>query len=644
MAATGSVRTATVGTVGRSFLLIAAVALLAIQAIQSYLSLSDERSELSAAAETIAESASVATATPLWLLSGETLREVMRSYVSFAPVDRVVLYEMDRPWLAYDREAGLLGNPDSSAGRIELLELDTISDESAFATVTKPVIFDGERIGRVSVTINEAPIVAARRESLLRTGLIIVAEVIIVFVLMRLRGNQIFAAALNRENEQLQAEVSRRVTVEQTLRTMAFYDSLTGLPRPVALGEEVTLPVASQEAGVPERFILLMSIENLQELSAVLDADVVSEIVRVFATRLKAALPEEDEPVALRGSAFRFYVVTVAVDRDEIVALAEQILHSFREPLTIQNRQVRMRVRVGIAPFGPEDGFDEARRRSEISLRSLRERSSTRRIGFFDDTAQQRADRRVEVESAMSRGDFLEQLRIYFQPIVDMDTREPVGYEALVRWQHPEMGMVSPADFIPLAEENGIILDLGWFVLQKSLEMAARLGDQTPAGGTVPFVSVNVSPVQLMEADLPRHFADRLAEAGIPRERIKIEITETVLEETQDTFWRVADSFRELGLAIAIDDFGSGSSAFRRIHDFAFDTLKIDQHFVRNADFGSRSQTLFESITRLATTLSMMPIAEGIETEEHVRFVRDAGCGYGQGYLFGKPAPMEEYV
>lgn len=314
MAATGSTRSATVGTVGRSFLFIAAVALLGIQAIQSFVSLSEERAELSATAETIAESASVATATPLWLLSGETLREVMRSYVSFSAVDRIVLYEMDRPWLAYDRDAGLLGNPDSSAGSIERLELDTAADESTFATVAKPVIFDGERIGRVSVAINETPVIQARRESLVRTGLIIVAEVIIVFVLMRLRGNQIFTAALNRENEQLQAEVSRRVSVEQTLRRMAFYDSLTGLPRPVALGEEVTLPQASREAGIPERYIMLIAIENLQELSAVLDADVVSEIVQIFATRLRAALPDEEEAVALRGNAFRFYVVTVAVD------------------------------------------------------------------------------------------------------------------------------------------------------------------------------------------------------------------------------------------------------------------------------------------------------------------------------------------
>lgn len=620
----------------RLYLILAALVLFGLHIGQSYLQLKRAREGLRDLGNTLAESSAVAAASPLWLLSERTVEEILRSVAVHEAVHGVLLYEHGSPALLLYENGRLRGSLGTEAERIDASDLE---QANTFNVFYEEVVFDQAVIGGVEVYLKDGLLSRRRQDALLRSSLFLLSEIIIIALFMRMRVRQMETVALNRERDLLQGEVRRRENVESKLRRFAFYDELTGLPRPRALGEEVAIPAPATD-GSGTRYLLLVSLENLPELSSVFDSHRVDELIRVFADRLRAALDGHDA-VALRGRGFRFYVAYTVGSDDTEAGLAERIASLFREPVSVANRDVRLRVRVGIARYGENDGFEETRKRSEIALRSLRARGGTERIGRFDETDQAEADRRVLLESAMSSPSFLTELSVVFQPIVDIGSRRPVGYEALVRWDHPVYGTVSPGEFIPLAEENGLILDVGWHVLHESILFAAKLREHHP--GEKRFVSVNVSPVQLFEADLPDRFLREIDAAGLAVSSVKIEITETTIEEGQETFWRAAEAFRKLGLPIAIDDFGSGASAFRRLYDFSFDTLKIDQYFIREM---RREQSLpvVRAISQLTEAIGMAAIAEGIETEAQAAFAREGGCSLGQGFLFGRPAPAEAYL
>lgn len=619
----------------RLYAIVAATVLFGLHVGQSYLAIDRARESLENLGNTLAESSAVAAASPLWLLSGRTLKEILRSVALHDAVYTVLLYDQGKPIILVDRDGDVTGGLRDGAAIVEPESLERVN---TFGVFGREIVLDGNTIGGVEIYLEDGLISARRRAALFASVLFLLSELIIIALVIRIRMRQMETEALNRERNLLEAEIIRRRSVEEKLRVVAFYDELTGLARPRALGEEALLPAVPSTAD-GGRYLLLISLENLPELSSVFDSARVDELIATFADRLRSAL-EGENAIALRGRGFRFYVAyTVPRERNE-EALADRILSLFRESVSIGNRDVRLRVRVGITLYGDSDSFEDTRKRSETALRSLRARGGTARIGRFDATDQARADRRVLLESSMSSSTFLDELDVLFQPIVDIGSREPVGYEALVRWNHPLHGTVSPGEFIPLAEENGLILDLGWRVLRESISFAVGLRERAPERGC--FVSVNVSPVQLFEADLPNRFLRAIDDAGLPISSIKVEITETTIEEGQETFWKAAEAFRKLGLPIAIDDFGSGASAFRRLYDFSFDTLKIDQYFIREMR-REQSFPVVRAISELTEAIGMSAIAEGIETEEHARFAVDAGCRLGQGYLFGRPAKPETY-
>ncbi len=267
-------------------------------------------------------------------------------------------------------------------------------------------------------------------------------------------------------------------------------------------------------------------------------------------------------------------------------------------------------------------------------------------IAFFDGTHRKRVERHIAVERAMSSKSFFSQLFVLYQPIVHMPARKTIGYEGLVRWDHPDLGRISPCEFIGTTEENGMILDIGAFVIEEAVSTARRLREQVRAntpGADLPFMSINVSPVQLLEDGLPEYILKCLDTSGLPVSSIKLEVTETYINERYETFRRATEAFARVGMAFAIDDFGSGSSAFRRLTEGSFDTIKIDQYFVREMN-PSGSTPIITAMSSLAHGSSMMAIAEGIETYAHAKTVMEAGCSIGQGYLFGKPAPASAYL
>jgi EAL domain-containing protein (putative c-di-GMP-specific phosphodiesterase class I) len=239
----------------------------------------------------------------------------------------------------------------------------------------------------------------------------------------------------------------------------------------------------------------------------------------------------------------------------------------------------------------------------------------------------------MDLRKALANGEF----ELFYQPQVSIATREVGGYEALLRWRHPERGLVPPSDFIPVAEDTGLIAQLGNWVIQQACREAATW----PAGLNV---SVNLSPVQFRNRTLVDTVVDALQTSGLSAARLEVEITESVLLQDNEATVDMLHKLRALGVRVALDDFGTGYSSLSYLRSFPFDKIKIDQSFVRELSTRADCLAIVQSIARLGASLRMTTIAEGVETEEQVRQLRAAGCAEAQGYLFGRPKPADELV
>lgn len=616
----------------------AAMIIFALHLGQGYVEVSRARASVEELGRTLVESASVAVATPLWVLSEHTVREVLRSLTAHGSVQRAVVYDNTQPALLYEREYGIRGGLQESSNSIaDLIDPGTPRSEYTLYRFSRDITFEGDRIGSFEIYLDNRRIVERIWNVVWRSLVFLAGEIAVILLLLRARTARLRAVGLHAEREELENEVGRRQELEEQLRKVAYYDPISGLPSRRAVGREVPLPVIPAGSNL-HREVLLISIANLPELSAVLDSKLIDQLIRTFADRLRDQLDLSSD-LALRGRGFRFFVVTVIREDEDAQELALRIRKSFRLPVPIGAGSVRLRVHIGMTELDPEEAFDAARKRAEVAVRTTAAMGSSAQIGRYSSRDDETAARRVQLETAMSRSSFLQELSVMYQPIVDLSDGRPVGYEALVRWMHPDYGMISPGEFISPAEENGLILDVGWFVLQEGIALAHHL--QSVGDGESPFVSINVSPVQLFQDRFPESIAAELARNGLPRTSIKLEITETSIEDSQDTFWRAAEAFKKAGMAIAIDDFGSGSSAFRRLSEFAFDTLKVDQYFVRGMQH-ERSLPIIRAVNDLAQASGMGAVVEGIETEDDANLARKAGCRMGQGYLYGRPAPAPE--
>jgi EAL domain-containing protein (putative c-di-GMP-specific phosphodiesterase class I) len=251
---------------------------------------------------------------------------------------------------------------------------------------------------------------------------------------------------------------------------------------------------------------------------------------------------------------------------------------------------------------------------------------------------------RLELEADLRRAlaDPERELRVVYQPIVALDDERVVGFEALVRWQHPTRGAVSPARLIPVAEATGLIVPLGAWVLRTACRQAARWAESDVLGPAAPYVSVNLSGRQLEGAGLADEVARAVAAAGLDPSRLLLEITESVLMQRADAALHTLNALKALGVRLAIDDFGTGYSSLAYLQRFPVDTLKIDKAFVDGVANGGSAAALASGIVGLATTLGLRCVAEGIERPEQAARLRAAGCGYGQGYLFARPLPADE--
>ena len=430
-------------------------------------------------------------------------------------------------------------------------------------------------------------------------------------------------------------DITDKKQSEQRIVFMAHHDALTGLANRVALTEKIEEAAARLRRSDEPFTVLLLDLDRFKFVNDSLGHPAGDAVLFEVATRLKEFLRETDVLARLGGDEFAIIQAGETNQREAARALADRIIEMFSKPFNIEGHEVNIGTSIGIA-LAPEHatGSDSLMKMADLAL--YRAKAAGRhRYRIFDAEMGADANQRQELENELRRAIQQDQLELYYQPIIDTRTRKICGAEALVRWQHPTKGIIPPDQFIPLAEETGLITQIGEWVLHTACTEAASW----PAGVKV---AVNLSPVHFRKMNLPDIVMYALAQSGLAPERLELEITETALIESATECLPTLRQFKSLGIAIALDDFGTGYSSLSQLTMFPFDKIKIDKSFTQNLTKHAECAAIISATLALAHSLDIATTAEGVETPEHYRLLRLAGVTSLQGYLFKHPCPSSE--
>ena len=428
-------------------------------------------------------------------------------------------------------------------------------------------------------------------------------------------------------------DVTKRRQSEARINHMAHHDAMTGLANRALLQVEINHALARVRYG--DRYALLcIDLDRFKEVNDSLGHALGDELLRVVSAKLRHAVREGDTVARLGGD--EFAIVQCGIDGpDDASALADRVVETISQPIEIGGHVLRVSASIGIA-LAPDHASD-----AETILRAadvaLYQAKAAGRDGycFFDQEMSESARARRELERELRHAIEHGELELHYQPIIDTVSLRICGAEALLRWRHPGKGMIYPDRFIPLAEETGMIMPIGEWVLRTACIDAAKWPTNAK-------VSVNLSARQFSNNDLASVVMYALAESGLPPERLELEITETSLIESEEECLRTLSQLKNLGVTIALDDFGTGYSSFSQLTMFPFDKIKIDKSFIQNMTARADCAAIVQSTLVLAQGLGMQTTAEGVETSDQYRLLRLAGATSLQGYLFHRARPVGE--
>jgi diguanylate cyclase (GGDEF)-like protein len=415
------------------------------------------------------------------------------------------------------------------------------------------------------------------------------------------------------------------------LARKAFYDELTGLPNRALLVNHL--------GEAPRAAVLWLGLDRFKLVNESMGRDAGNQLLILAAQRLHGCL--SDDATLARVGGDEFVVVLHNADLDCAVLVAQTILTRLHAPFLVADREVFVGASIGIAlaELGLAQGAPEALLRAADVALGQAKRDGGDRYAIVERGAARGAVERLALEADLRRAIERGELRLQYQPIFDLPRNELVGVEALVRWQHPERGLVPPSDFIPLAEDSGLIVAIGEWVLDTACRQARLWRERRPE--TPLIVSVNLSARQLAQPDLVERVAFILQEAGLEPSLLKLEITETAAMANVETAIATLHALREHGVRLAVDDFGTGYSSLAYLRRFPVDTLKVDRAFVQGLEHDSSARSLVGAVIALGRALGMDVTAEGIETEGQLSQLRDLRCSHGQGYLLSRPTSVE---
>ena len=427
---------------------------------------------------------------------------------------------------------------------------------------------------------------------------------------------------------------SERKSAEES-SALAMNDPLTGLlnRRHMAqLLERTITAYASQRRPCATMFI---DLDRFKQINDTLGHPVGDALLKQVAERLVRSVGAKDEECRQGGDEFQVVLPDVD-DRGRLGDLASSIITSLSEPYSIEGNRCLIGASIGVAvsPFDGENA-DELVRNADLALYAAK-RDGRGRFRFYSSDLLKTAENRKQLEEDLHDALPKDELCLVYQPIVDTKTNRVTGAETLVRWDHPDLGAISPAQFIPIAEESGLIVPLGTWVLKRALAQVKAWHDQ--GLGWIK-VSVNVSAGQFWKLDLPQLVADLLAEADVPPHVLDLELTERVAMINADEGVSICQRLKDVGVTLSMDDFGTGYSSLSYLSRLPMDVLKIDQSFVRRLGENEQDEQIVRSVVQLAHSLSLQTVAEGVETPAQLAFLKALGCDQGQGYWFARPMP-----
>jgi len=435
-----------------------------------------------------------------------------------------------------------------------------------------------------------------------------------------------------------QTDISDRHWAREQLAYDAFHDGLTGLPNRALfldrLGQALLMSRRRNEGACA---VLALDIDRFKLINDSLGHGAGDEFLTILARRLEGSLKEGDTLARLAGDEFAI-LAERAGDVNKAMMIAERVQTVLAQPITLDDQEIFASACVGIAMAGPRGrSAEDLLRDANLALYRAKSRG-TARVEVFDQALHASAVSRLKLETDLRRALDRGEIEAYYQPVVELETRRVVGMEALARWLRSERGPVSPAEFIPLAEETGLILPISEKVMT---DACTQLADWRRRGLTGPelAVNVNISAKQIIQGDLVDQIRRALRGSGLGGRQLKIELTESVIMENPDLAAAILLKIRDLGVNLCVDDFGTGYSSLSYLHRFPIHTLKIDRSFVSRIDANSPELSLVTTIVKLGQSLGLEIVAEGIETEAQCRALLRLNCRLGQGFLFAAPMP-----
>jgi diguanylate cyclase (GGDEF)-like protein/PAS domain S-box-containing protein len=444
--------------------------------------------------------------------------------------------------------------------------------------------------------------------------------------------------SLRRKAEQQLIENQHR------LDRMAHHDQLTGLPNRHHLAAFLPNAIAEAQATASMLGVVFLDLDRFKHINDTRGHETGDKLLQEVASRLRAVVRDSDVVIRMGGDEF-VVVFRNVKSYDEVTLGAGRIIETLNQPIIIDQHPLQTTGSVGVSVF-PRDGSDmvELLKHSDTAMYQAKDRGRNN-VQMFSHAMNRKLKHRVAVEASLREALRLKQLDVHYQPFVNLLTRKVVGLEALIRWRHPMHGMVPADQFIPVAEETGLIVPMGNFVLHRTLQ---NMSAWRKAGVPLVPMSLNIAPAQLQRGELQSTIATLLKTHGLRPEMLQLEMTERAMfdprvpggESRQDTMARL----RDLGVKIAIDDFGTGYSSLSYLKNWRVDALKIDRSFVRDLVTDSSDLAIVSAIIAIAKHLQIQVIAEGIEGYQQAEILRRLGCSVGQGFLFAQPMPAEQCV
>jgi len=427
-------------------------------------------------------------------------------------------------------------------------------------------------------------------------------------------------------------DVTERHRADEKIAHLAHFDALTDLPNRVLFRERIGQELERARHG---KFcaLLYIDVDEFKGINDSLGHHVGDELLKTIAARIKSCLPAADTVARLGGDEFAV-LLTMVADRDEVIVTAREILDTIRKPYRCLGHQLSTDASIGIA-LAPEHGTecDELTKHADLAMYAAKA-GGRRTFRFFEPSMDESARARLQLQQDLRRAITEGQFELHYQPLLALTENNMTGCEALLRWRHPQRGMVPPLDFIPLAEDTGLINEIGDWVLRTACAEAVSWPGNIR-------VAVNVSPVQLRSPTLALRVASALSASGLAPGRLEIEITEAVLIRDDDIALDILHQLHDMGVRIALDDFGTGYSSLSYLKRFPFDKIKIDRCFV--SDIGAESSSaIVQAVVSIAAASNMTTTAEGVETGAQRTALRELGCTEMQGYLFSAPKPASE--